>query len=252
MEPILSYFPTKGFKKAELRFRHLLTQEKKRLETIADKRNGSAIDRENLTAELPQILSFSHAYHETFMEYLKHVLPQHEGKIYCNAECKNCCHHYPMTLAPFELISFYDHLRRSPALLETVEECLFRVRRYHHLLNESKEDDAEEDALHRYFAQGLACPFAASGGGCSFYEARPVSCRMYFSLTPPEYCVPEYLQTEKNKSFIVYLPDDIEELIEEISAYYSGLELPESFYEGLLAMNALEPCYSRPETENEK
>ncbi len=252
MELILSYFPTKGLKKAELRLRHLLTQEKIRLDTLAGNRNGMAVDAENLAGELPQILSFSLNYHKAFSEYLKHVLPQHEGKIYCNAECKNCCHHYPMTLAPFELILFYDYLRRSPILLETLEECLSRVRRYHRLLNESEEEDAEEDALLRYFAQGLACPFAAGGGGCSFYGVRPVSCRMYFSLTPPEFCVPEYLQTEKNKSFIVYLPDDIEELIEEISAHYHSLELPESFYEGLLTMNGLESCFPHRESENEK
>ena len=54
------------------------------------------------------------------------------------------------------------------------------------------------------------------------------------------YCVPEHLQTPKNRSFIVYLPDDIEERIAEVSDYYAGLDLPESMYSAMLELNALE------------
>ena len=63
---------------------------------------------------------------------------------------------------------------------------------------------------------------------------------MYFSETSPEYCVPKHLQTPLNRSFIVYLPDAIEEAIDEITKHYEDLNLSESLYEGLLQMNALE------------
>lgn len=243
MEPIFSYFPTKSLKKTELRFRQFLIREKKRLEDLSNKRKGRALDQDNLQEELPFIFSFSADYHRFFMDYLQHVLPQYEGKIFCGPDCKNCCHHYPLSVAPFELISFYGHLRNSASMFERLEECLFRVKCFYELLEQSPEDDAEEAALHRYFFKNYACPFSKSTGGCSVYEYRPVTCRMYFSLTPAAYCVPEHLQTEQNKNFIVYLPDDIEALIEEISKHYSFFKLPESFYEGLLAVNSLESSF---------
>ena len=63
---------------------------------------------------------------------------------------------------------------------------------------------------------------------------------MYFSETNPEYCTARYLLTEKNRSFIVYLPDVIEETIADVSSYYENLELSESLYAGMLELNALE------------
>ena len=63
---------------------------------------------------------------------------------------------------------------------------------------------------------------------------------MYFSQTEPCYCKPETLQTELNESYIVYLPDNIEEALLGISEHYAALDLPESFFGGLLSLNAYE------------
>ena len=63
---------------------------------------------------------------------------------------------------------------------------------------------------------------------------------MYFSQTDPCFCRPETLLTPQNESYIVYLPDNIEEALIGISEHYAGLELPESYFGGLLSLNAYE------------
>ena len=61
---------------------------------------------------------------------------------------------------------------------------------------------------------------------------------MYFSETDPKFCTPEHLQTPENDSYIVYLPDSIEDAVYGISEHYALLDLPESYFGGLLAVKA--------------
>jgi hypothetical protein len=45
----------------------------------------------------------------------------------------------------------------------------------------------------------------------------------------------------------VYLPDEIEEQIADVSAHYADLSLPEGLYEGVLALNAFESSFANAE-----
>ena len=246
MDIYRDYFPTKAYKNAEMKLAALLREERDRLDRIADsKKRDFAIGEDNLRDELPNILAFTKRYHEIFAQYLSAVLPQQPRPIQCRAACGNCCHHYPMSVEPFELIYMYNDLRKRDDLLEIMEACQSRSDMFERLFNERSasglsEDDAEDKALHDYFSEWRPCPFSNKVGDCTIYPMRPVSCRMYFSETDPKYCTPEYLQTENNDSYIVYLPDIIEEALYGISEHYSGLDLPESFFGGLLSVNAFE------------
>ncbi len=231
--------------------RGLLHAEKSRLENIAkEKCREHAFAEDNFEEELPQIREFSVAYHAAFMRYLAAVLPQHPNGVQCKAGCGNCCHHFPMSVEPFELVEFYSEVRKRSDLISYLEECHFRTREYYALLKKGEElgeEDPEDYALIQYFNKSFACPFILKNGSCGIYPERPVTCRMYFSETPGTFCVPEHLLTEKNKSFIIYLPDDIEDLIAEVSAHYQELSLPEGLYEGVLAMNAFEQAFAKAE-----
>ncbi len=247
MDVLQEYFPTKSIKRAEMRLSAILYKEQARLDKIAlDLNTDKAINQGNLLVELPFIIDFTASYHQAFMDYLKAALPQHQVKIKCGPNCGNCCHHYPMSIAPFELISLYSKIRESDLLFTYMNDCFFRVEQFQALLGqyehqkENEYQDVEEMALHSFFEASHACPFIKKDASCEVYPFRPVTCRMYFSETEPKYCVPEFLQTSFNRSFIVYLPDAIEEAIEEISKHYEGLNLSESLYEGLMQMNALE------------
>lgn len=247
----MEYFPTPAYKRSILLIRSVLSNEKARLDAIArEKGRKQAIGEDNFAEELPKILEFCDSYQNAFMRYLSAVLPQHSSKIQCKAGCGNCCHHFPMSVEPFELIEFYGNIRKSPDLLSYLEDCHFRTKAYYALLQKGMDacvEDPEDYALVNYFNKGLACPFVLASGSCGVYSTRPVTCRMYFSETPGEFCVPEHLLTEKNRSFIVYLPDEIEEQIADVSAHYADLGLPEGLYEGLLAMNAFESSFANAE-----
>lgn len=246
MELCRDYFPTRAYKIAEMRMSSLLGGERDRLDRIADKLGREyAIGPDNLKAELPNIVSFAVDYHAAYDAYLKAVLPQQEKPIQCRAACGNCCHHYPMSVEPFELVYLYQELRARDDLITVMEACRLRADTFNSLFKKrldavGSEDEAEDLALHDYFAQWTPCPFSDRKGDCLEYAHRPVSCRMYFSQTDPCYCRPETLQTPQNESYIVYLPDIIEEALIGISEHYAGLELPESFFGGLLSMNAFE------------
>lgn len=239
MESLEDYFPTKAVKHAEARMSAVLRAESARLAKIG--KLDVSLVRENL----PQIIQFCKDYHAAFMGYLSAVLPQHKEPVKCGPGCGNCCHHYPMSIEPFEQIAFYASLRNREDLFSILEACVLRQKKFSEFaevaLNaEVPSDDPEEDALHAYFDSDHECPFLKNDGCCGVYENRPVTCRMYFSQTSPEFCTAKWLQTEKNRSFIVYLPDYIEEAIAEISEYYEDLDLPEALYAGVVRLNALD------------
>ena len=246
MELCRDYFPTRAYRIAEMRLGSLLGTERDRLDAIAGRLGRDyAIGPDNLKAELPNIARFTADYHAAYDAYLKAVLPQQEKPIQCRAACGNCCHHYPMSVEPFELISLYMDLRQRDDLITLMESCRLRADMFNSLFEKQlegcgSEDEAEDKALHEYFAQWTPCPFSDRKGDCGIYGLRPVSCRMYFSQTDPCYCRPETLQTPLNESYIVYLPDNIEEALVGISEHYAGLELPESYFGGLLSMNTFE------------
>ncbi|MCF0222792.1 MAG: hypothetical protein HUK20_00845 [Fibrobacter sp.] len=262
MDSYREYFPTKSFRLAEMRLAMLLSKERDRLDCIAkDLGREHAIGPDNLCEQLPYILEFTKSYHQAYAEYLKAVLPQQPRPVQCRPACGNCCHHYPMSVEPFELIYLYSEIRGRSDLLDVMEACQLRASMFEsfyekrceeHLKNVSDDlsqskrvdddfdDRAEDEALHDYFSAWKPCMFSDKVGDCSVYPYRPVSCRMYFSETEPAFCTPEFLQTEQNDSYVVYLPDSAEDAVYGISEHYAPLDLPESFFAGLLAVNGFE------------
>jgi Fe-S-cluster containining protein len=220
----VKYFPTPPVKKIELRLSALLVKE---LEFLPQK-----IDIANIKELLPHITEFTARVHELYSKYTAEVLKQGKSPVCCKSKCSNCCHHYPMSIEPFELISLYSLLRGRKNFSQTMEALWQRVIAYSKLLD-----------LRKYFSLSLPCPFLAPGGDCGIYQRRPITCRMYFSITEPEFCVPLHLQSSKNKNFIVYLPDSHENLLADISERYAELELSEALYAGLLEINAFEKFF---------
>jgi Fe-S-cluster containining protein len=255
------YFPTKAFRIAEMRLSSLLGRERDRLDALAaDLGRECAVGPDNLVEQLPLIREFTREYHRLFSEYLDAVLPQQPRPIQCRPACGNCCHHYPMSVEPFELLTLYGDLRGRNDLLDIMEACQVRSSLFSRMFESRRteaekgevadgegqgsqmdlDDYAEDKALHDYFAAWKPCPFSDKAGDCTVYPLRPVSCRMYFSETDPKFCTPEHLQTPENDSYIVYLPDSIEDAVYGISEHYTLLDLPESYFGGLLAVNRYE------------
>ena len=189
MEAYKEYFPTKSYRIAEMRLSSLLRVERDRLDGIAAALGREyAIAPDNLREQLPQILQFTQSYHEAYDQYLKAVLVQQPRPIQCRPACGNCCHHYPMSVEPFELIFLYNELRKRDDLLTLMEACQLRSDKFESFFDARREtglseDDAEDRALHDYFSWWRPCPFSNESGDCTVYPLRTVSCRMYFSET---------------------------------------------------------------------
>ncbi len=169
-----------------------------------------------------------------------------EGSIACNSQCVNCCSHYPSSVEPFELFFIYAKIRQRSDIEQLLVKCFSRTEIFESLLAQAKESltesEAEDLALKEYFQSQKLCPFNQDGH-CSIYEIRPISCRMYFSLTPETYCTPDHIETDKNRSFIHYFSDQVELSIEDLKRDWEDWELSDSLYRGLLEMALLEEWF---------
>ena len=156
--------------------------------------------------------------------------------IYCKSGCGNCCNHYVSSVEPWESLRIYLENRKSPKQIENLEYChessvVFQK----HLPTPEQEDNA----LTGYFSENRPCVFFAEGN-CSEYEVRPIACRMYYSMTPAEFCTPKWIETSQNKSFIHYCADEVELLLDRVSQYFAHYEISENLFEALLDWSLFE------------
>jgi Fe-S-cluster containining protein len=240
-----------ALKKVELRFLAHLRKMKSYYTQCLDQCSEPTEYLQKITSQ-PNLIGL---YHELFQRYQQLSTRHIQSQIHCAPHCGNCCHHYPMSVEPFELLHLYSTIRQRSDFASIVQACFERVEQWKHLLQQNEEhlhntqpqsilyhseEEKEDSLLQVYFGKQLPCPFLTQEQSCSCYEARPITCRMYLSLSAPEYCTPAHLLTPHNKNFIVYLPGLIEEQIAEVSAYWEYLDLPDSLYEGIVQLNQME------------
>ena len=189
-------------------------------------------------------------YYGYFDQYLQESHKSVLKDIKCKAECSNCCHHYPSSVEPFELLAIYFQIRNSDEFMNWIIACHENTEKFRHCytskidMNEKYAPEVleglEEQVFHEYFKLQMPCGFLDSKGNCGIYNFRAVACRMYLSFTEGEFCKYEFLNTEQNKNFIVLLPDHTEILIHNLSECFSALALSGNLFEGLLQLNELE------------
>jgi len=229
---------TPALRRTETRLRALLSQE---LEQV----RGQDITGDAPNTNIRKMVEFTAAFHSRYEAWQQEALRQHQNPVRCGPGCGNCCRHYPLSIEFPEAVRLYMVLRNRDDFGRILEECYRRVQTYARLRDESPvrdgaEEEWEDELLHRYFALELRCPMLDELGNCSCHDARPVTCRMYFSFTDPKYCSAEHLQTPANQSFHICLPDVVEEDFAELSELWGKGEWSESLYEVLLQLNAKE------------
>lgn len=175
--------------------------------------------------------------------YVKEVIRTSEEPISCQKGCANCCSHYVTSVEPFELLYLHQQIRSDTAYPGKMIALHRRVSLFKSLLNPSEKDtdtadaDEEDKALYRYFLRGQPCPFLQAGGACGVYAHRPMSCRMFYSLSNPSLCKGKGVIAPENRNFLIELPDDIEADISRIGALFADFDLPGHLFEGLLEVN---------------
>jgi Fe-S-cluster containining protein len=187
--------------------------------------------RQALAARMPD-------FHRRYEEYVREAVATSDEKVTCSRGCGHCCSHYVSSVEPFELVHLHGLIRRSPAYPARVIAFHRRVSLYKSLLEGRLDEEADDRALFRYYLRDLPCPFLTESGECGIYESRPMSCRMFFSLSHPSLCRGKAAASAGNRNFIVELPEDIEAAVMRASERLAAFELPDTLFEGLLEANA--------------
>ncbi len=178
--------------------------------------------------------------------YVRAVLATGEERIACAKGCSHCCSHYVTSVEPYELLFLHGRIREDVRYPGRIIALHRRVTLFKTLLRDpaekvSSDDDGlaeeEDKALYRYYLRGQPCPFLQAGGVCGVYEDRPMSCRMFYSLSHPSLCKGKNVIAPGNRNFLIELPEDIEADLARAGAWFAGLALPESLFEGLLEVN---------------
>jgi len=236
-----THFRTPQLQRISLKLNHLLQKwEQTLLESVSSAESWSDFFVQSLSSVSLQLESI----HRLYDEYQQEVIRTTKEPVFCKNQCSACCCHYPMSVEAGELVHLYLHIRKRPDFAEILERCHERSEMFHSLLkkfnHENNLESQEESALQSYFDQQLPCPFLDVQQNCSVYQFRPITCRMYLSHSDPKFCGPADILTDRNKNFMVYLDDRTEEFFSEVNHLLAFLELPDSLFEGILALNFLE------------
>jgi len=171
--------------------------------------------------------------HEAFDLVCKSQIKSQSLEVFCGPKCSACCRHWVDSVEPFELIYLDLHLRQRddyPGL-----QLAFNRREQAHIKSVQQEQFKHEDLkLYHYFLRDLPCPLLDKEGNCGIHKWRAMSCRMFFSASPAQFCVREATTSESNKNFLIELPEALEIRLAQVSLKFRRLDLPEGLFSGLL------------------
>ncbi len=146
----------------------------------------------NLTQLLPILRQFTSGIAGQASAFME----QNGQPVSCGPNCTACCYQM-VPVTPFEAESLANWIRTLP---ENQQHAL--AARFHAALLELQSKgvlarltpemfDLQTDSFRQlaldYFVTGVACPFLVEGL-CSIHPIRPLVCREYMVVTPPEYC----------------------------------------------------------------
>jgi Fe-S-cluster containining protein len=140
---------------------------------------------------------------------------------------------------PYEILFLHGAVSADAGYPSRVVSMHRRAALFKSLIVESDGEEAEDRALYRYYLRGVPCPFLAEGGKCGVYASRPMSCRMFHSMSHPSLCKGRGVIDPGNRNFLIELPEDIEADLARAGAAFAEFSIPESLFEGLLRSNEL-------------
>jgi Fe-S-cluster containining protein len=169
--------------------------------------------------------------------YIEHNIAASDLKILCKVGCARCCHQHAYSTYAFEIVNLYrqlrpraDYFQRFSALLASSREFETMFANYKQKAD-GRDDLAVVNALQHLAALGKPCALL-SGNKCSVYADRPVTCRMYHSLTSPVLCT-----TVIGRTFHLVPPDDVVTVLAGINGRML-LEYCEFLAQGLVVFAA--------------
>lgn len=149
-----------------------------------------------------------------------------DKQIKCSKGCANCCIDLVRGMTTPEIINIYHHVRPWPDAKQIFEYHRESAETFSMMLaakvnpgesDISGRDDRVAEAHIEYNRLNRPCGFLDQETGCCrIYPVRPLACRYFFSISPPETCSPLHVLYLDRKTRTVHLPEEIHALIREI------------------------------------
>lgn len=201
---------------------------------LADFRGETAYAR--LQERLSELMPEAYRRYDAFVAAVLATGPERAS---CSKGCSHCCSHYVTSVEPYEILFLHNRIRESGEYPNRIIGMHRRAAVFSSLRDARSDDEAEDRALYRYYLRNLPCPFLGEGGKCGVYDSRPISCRMFFSLSHPSLCRGKAVIDPGNRNFLIELPEDIEADLARAGALFASFAIPESLFEGLLKANEI-------------
>ncbi len=174
--------------------------------------------------------------------------------IQCKKGCCNCCIDLVRGIFTAEIINIYHFVRAWPDVREVFEYHRESAERFMEILasmlrpGESSFGELDPrivEAHVEYNRLERPCGFLDTQTGCCrIYPVRPIACRYFFSLDPPETCTPSHERYLRRHTRFVHLPVEIHRLLMEVG-HRLGFR-PLNYLSGAFCGFAAEVMRSRP------
>ncbi|MCB9797392.1 MAG: YkgJ family cysteine cluster protein [Alphaproteobacteria bacterium] len=169
------------------------------------------------------------AFYEAYDRYLAarlSLIP-----VRCGQGCAHCCRDNPRGSSGVELMVLWRAARALPDGEALLEAAAARGARYAERLRRLGGEDA---AIAETKAAGDACVFLSEAGACRVYAARPVACRMFFSITEPAWCAQRHPRHAEARNPHLAPPPVARMMLDEISRRLGLAQVPRDLSQGVV------------------
>lgn len=176
------------------------------------------------------------------------------AEVKCTKGCCNCCIDLVRGMTTPEVINIYHHVRTWPDVRQLFEYHRDSAEQFMEILaSKIRTGEAPPDGRDPRIAEAHVefnrlnrrCGFLdPQTGCCRIYAVRPLACRYFFSLDPPETCSPLHVLYLQRRTRTVHLPEEIHALIREIDHKFGFRPL--NYLSGAFCQFAAEVMRTQP------
>jgi Fe-S-cluster containining protein len=179
-----------------------------------------------------------------FSHYQNTVLSSYPLPLTCGPCCGICCYHWPEDTYSFEVRHIADYLKKHRSkeikkIVSTLKEdisCLQNIqdavdRKFSVKKNRKALGDADpyDLVLSSFYQFKRPCVLLGKDGSCSIYPIRPLTCRVYISFSPKQYCLPSRIASDKALTCLLDFEEDTSELFNQLHFMYDTFDGDTSF-----------------------
>ena len=207
-------------------FLEQLAEMKRRLEAVRDLPGLDAFTRtRSLPAAFFEHFNAALACYDRIIDFVLAATGTDE-QVQCKKGCANCCIDLVRGISTPEIVNIYHHVRSWPDARQVFEYHRESAEIFMEILESKRKPDEKPfggndprvvESHTEYNRRNRPCGFLDQETGCCrIYPVRPIACRFFFSLDPPEMCSPLHVKYLNRRTRNVHLPDEIHKLLIEI------------------------------------